>query len=45
LRHGEWREINFENAEWNLTAGKMKNKPAPHLLPVSKQTGQNIDRD
>ncbi|MGA3281604.1 MAG: integrase arm-type DNA-binding domain-containing protein [Smithella sp.] len=36
LRHAEWEEINFENAEWNIPAGKMKMKD-PHLVPLSKQ--------
>ncbi len=36
LRHAEWSEIDFENAEWNIAAGKMKMKE-PHLVPLSKQ--------
>jgi integrase len=36
LRHAEWSEIDFENAEWNIPAGKMKMKEA-HLVPLSKQ--------
>jgi len=36
LRHAEWSEINFENAEWNIPAGKMKMKN-PHLVPLSHQ--------
>ena len=36
LRHAEWSEINFENAEWNIPPGKMKMKE-PHLVPLSKQ--------
>ena len=36
LRHAEWSEIDFENAEWNLPAGKMKMKE-PHLVPLSQQ--------
>ena len=36
LRHAEWSEIDFENAEWNITATKMKMKE-PHLVPLSKQ--------
>lgn len=36
LRHAEWSEIDFENAEWNIPADKMKMK-APHLVPLSKQ--------
>jgi len=36
LRRGEWEEIDFENAEWNIPAGRMKMKE-PHLVPLSKQ--------
>lgn len=36
LRHAEWSEIDFENAEWNIAAGKMKMKE-PHLVPLSQQ--------
>ena len=36
LRHAEWSEIDFENAEWNIPAGKMKMKE-PHLIPLSQQ--------
>jgi integrase len=36
LRHAEWEEISFENAEWNIAAGKMKMKE-PHLVPLSRQ--------
>lgn len=34
LRHMEWAEINFETAEWNIPAVKMKMKVA-HLVPLS----------
>ena len=36
LRNGEWNEVSFENAEWNIPASKMKMKE-PHLVPLSKQ--------
>ena len=36
LRHLEWTELDFENAQWNIPAGKMKMKE-PHLVPLSKQ--------
>lgn len=36
LRHAEWSEIDFENAEWNIPAAKMKLKE-PHLVPLSRQ--------
>lgn len=36
LRHAEWSEIDFEKAEWNIPAEKMKMKQ-PHLVPLSKQ--------
>lgn len=36
LRQAEWCEINFEAAEWNIPAERMKMKVA-HLVPLSKQ--------
>lgn len=36
LRAAEWSEIDFENAQWNIPAKKMKMKQA-HLVPLSKQ--------
>jgi len=36
LRHMEWSELDFENAQWNIPAGKMKMKE-PHLVPLSQQ--------
>jgi len=36
LRHGEWKEISFENAEWNIPGEKMK-MGEPHLTPLSEQ--------
>ncbi|MDD2943177.1 MAG: integrase arm-type DNA-binding domain-containing protein [bacterium] len=36
LRAAEWSEINFDTAEWNIPAEKMKMKVA-HLVPLSKQ--------
>jgi integrase len=36
LRHAEWSEIDFENAEWRIPAKKMKMK-SPHIVPLSKQ--------
>jgi integrase len=36
LRHAQWTEIDFEKAEWNIPAEKMKMKQ-PHLVPLSKQ--------
>jgi len=37
LRHAEWSEIDFEEAEWRIPAGKMKMK-APHMVPLSTQS-------
>lgn len=37
LRHMEWAEIDFEAAEWNIPAAKMKMKQ-PHLVPLSSQS-------
>ncbi|MCL7487585.1 MAG: tyrosine-type recombinase/integrase [Desulfobulbaceae bacterium] len=36
LRHAEWREINFETAEWRISADKMKSG-SPHIVPLSRQ--------
>lgn len=36
LRRAEWSEFNFESAEWNIPASKMKMKQ-PHLVPLSRQ--------
>ncbi|MBX7149159.1 integrase arm-type DNA-binding domain-containing protein [bacterium] len=36
LRQAEWAEINFDTAEWNIPAERMKMKEA-HLVPLSKQ--------
>jgi integrase len=36
LRRGEWEEISFENAEWNIPGSKMKMEE-PHLTPLSRQ--------
>ncbi len=39
LRHAEWQEINFEQAEWKIPAGKMKMR-IPHIVPLSNQAIQ-----
>lgn len=36
LRHMEWTEIDFDSAQWNIPAEKMKMKVA-HLVPLSTQ--------
>ena len=36
LRHAEWPEIDFDEAEWRIPAGKMKMK-AQHIVPLSNQ--------
>ncbi|OQC14397.1 MAG: Prophage CP4-57 integrase [Firmicutes bacterium ADurb.Bin080] len=36
LRHGEWKEISFEEALWNTPRQKMKMKE-PHVTPLSQQ--------
>ncbi|MHB8387855.1 tyrosine-type recombinase/integrase, partial [Metallibacterium sp.] len=36
LRHAEWAEIDFDNAEWRIPAHKMKMR-APHIVPLSTQ--------
>ena len=36
LRHAEWREIDFANAEWRIPAQKMKMR-TPHIVPLATQ--------
>ena len=36
LRHAEWSEIDFDKAEWNIPAEKMKMR-LPHLVPLCHQ--------
>ena len=36
LRHAEWLEINLENAEWKIPAGKMKMRSS-HIVPMATQ--------
>lgn len=36
LRQMEWSEIDFESAQWNIPAEKMKMKQ-PHIVPLSRQ--------
>ncbi|MDR1075696.1 MAG: integrase arm-type DNA-binding domain-containing protein, partial [Xanthomonadaceae bacterium] len=36
LRHMEWTEIDFDKAQWNLPAEKMKIRE-PHIVPLSTQ--------
>jgi len=37
LRQAEWTEIDFDKAEWNIPAVRMKMKE-PHLVPLSTQS-------
>lgn len=37
LRQAEWSEINFETAEWNIPAERMKMRES-HLVPLSRQS-------
>jgi integrase len=37
LRQAEWQEINFDKAEWNIPAARMKMRE-PHLVPLSRQS-------
>lgn len=39
LRRMEWAEIDFDAAEWNIPADKMKTR-TPHLVPLSTQALQ-----
>ena len=36
LRGAQWREFNFEAAEWVIPAGRMKMK-RPHIVPLARQ--------
>lgn len=36
LRAAEWREINFDTAEWRIPAERMK-KRQPHIVPLANQ--------
>lgn len=36
LRQAEWKEIDFDRAEWNIPAERMKMRE-PHLVPLSRQ--------
>ncbi len=36
LRGAEWKEINFDNADWRIPAERMKMKD-PHIVPLSCQ--------
>ena len=36
LRQAEWRQINFEQAEWKIPAEKMK-MGLPHIVPLAAQ--------
>lgn len=36
LRHAEWSELDFENAEWRIPAEKMKMR-VQHIVPLSTQ--------
>jgi integrase len=38
LRYSEWAEIDFENAQWNIPAQRMKMKTqGAHIVPLSRQ--------
>ena len=39
LRKAEWTEIDFDKAEWNIPAERMKMRE-PHLVPLSRQSLQ-----
>jgi integrase len=36
LRHAEWKEIDFDAAEWRIPAARMKMKE-PHIVPLATQ--------
>ncbi|KGM06951.1 Integrase [Methylophaga thiooxydans] len=37
LRHADWLSIDFENAEWRLSAPDTKMKTTQHIVPLSDQ--------
>jgi integrase len=37
LRAAEWKEFNFDKAEWRIPAERMKMRD-PHIVPLSRQT-------
>ena len=34
----EWSEFDFEGCRWNIPKGHMKQKKAPHIVPLARQT-------
>jgi integrase len=40
-RFGQWDEIDWENAIWNIPADRMKMK-TPHIVPLSRQAVQKL---
>lgn len=42
LRAAEWSEFDFDAAEWNIPAGRMKMKIA-HLVPLSRQAVEILE--
>lgn len=36
LRHAEWKEIDFVNAQWRIPGRRMKMR-TPHIVPLSRQ--------
>ncbi|MDR3404768.1 MAG: integrase arm-type DNA-binding domain-containing protein [Chthoniobacter sp.] len=41
LRKAEWAEIDFEKAQWNIPADRMKMKQ-PHIVPLSRQALETL---
>lgn len=37
VRMAEWKEIDWDNALWNIPKEHMKNKDQPHVIPLSRQ--------
>lgn len=37
VRMAEWKEIDWNNALWNIPKEHMKNKDQPHTIPLSRQ--------
>jgi len=41
LRKAEWTEIDFDNAQWEIPAERMKMKQ-PHIVPLSRQAVETL---
>lgn len=44
LRHAEWTEIDLTTATWKIPAAKMKMKTSDHIVPLSRQSLDVLER-